>query len=127
MKVIIIEQDISFVITYDEPCEDGRETDTAIEIQEICSSYAVRFKFSSTSTEDRFTILKQELFLDEQEMTGLFADVLVWADYDICYSLYDDYDESEEYSLSPPQYDEAAVDVYAFSLTPKTKNNLTKP
>ena len=96
MKVII-EQDISFVIYNDEPCEDGRETDTAIEIQELCSKFGVGFEFSSTTTEDRFTILKQELFLDEQEMTGLFADVLVFADYDICYSLYDVYDEYDEY------------------------------
>ena len=85
MKVII-EQDVSFVITYDEPCEDGTESDLAIEIQEICSSYAVRFKFSSTSTEDRFTILEQKITLDEWDMNDLFANVLRYADYTLEYA-----------------------------------------
>lgn len=80
MKVII-EQDISFIITYDEPCEDGRETDTAIEIQELCSKFSVGFKFSSTTTEDRFTILAQKITLDEVNMNQFFYTVMFFADY----------------------------------------------
>ena len=80
MKVII-EQDISFVIYNDEPCEDGRETDTAIEIQELCSKFSVGFKFSNTTTEDRFTILAQKITLDEVNMNQFFYTVLFFANY----------------------------------------------
>lgn len=121
VTIVIIEQDLPFTLYYDKPCEDGTESDLAIEIQEICSSYSVLFKFSSTSTEDRFIIMKQELFLDEQEMTDLFANVLVFADYDIGYSLYDVYDEYSEYEAYDIGYSQPEYDEYALSLTPKQK------